>query len=348
MTKKFLHNADFAQNEIQNAVVQVLASAPSTPKTGQFYFNSTSDRLLVRSAAAWIDYTARANHSGTQAASTISDLATTVQGYRLDQFAAPTSAVSFNFQRQTNVGTPVAGTDGVNKDFVDAAIQNALAGIDGKASVRVVATTNIASLSGLQTIDGVTLVANDRVLLTDQTTASQNGVYLASATAWSRATDSDANGEITPGAFWFVEEGTSNKKTQWRCNNTGAITVGTTAVTINQYGAAGDATAGDGLQTAGAVWSVKASTGISVTAAGVAVDTSVVTRKYATSIGDSAAVSFTVTHNLNTQDVIVQVREVATNNLVEVDIQNNGVNTVVIGFAGVVPAANSYRVVVIG
>lgn len=348
MTKKFLFNADFAQNEIQNAVAQVLASAPGSPKTGQFYFNSTTDRLLVRSAASWVDYTARASHTGTQTASTISDLASTVQGYRLDQFAAPTSAVSFNSQRQTNVAAPSTGTDGVNKDYVDTAIQNALSGIDGKASVRVVATANVASLSGLQTIDGITLVANDRVLLTGQTTASQNGVYVAASTAWSRAVDADATGEITPGAFWFVEEGVSNNKTQWRCNNTGTITLGTTSIVINQYGAAGDATAGDGLQSAGSVWSVKASTGISVTAGGVAVDTSIVPRKYSVSIGDGAAQSFTVTHNLNTQDAVVQVREVATNNHVEVDVQNNSVNTCVVAFSGVVPAINSYRVVVIG
>jgi hypothetical protein len=347
MPRKHLVSLDLSQNEIQNAVAQVLASAPSTPKTGQFYFNSTTDRLLVRSAASWVDYTARSSHSGTQTASTISDLAATVQAYRLDQFAAPTSAVSINSQRLTNVATPTAGTDGVNRDYVDLAVQSAAASIDNKASVRVVSVSNVATLSGLSAIDSVTLVAGDRVLLTGQTTASQNGVYVAAAGAWSRATDADANGELTPGAFWYVEEGTLYGKTQWRCTNVGAINIGTTSIVINQWGAAADLTPGNGIQATGNVWAVRPSTGISVSALGVAVDTSVVARKFATTIGDGSATSFTITHNLNSQDVITHVREVATNNKVEVDIQNNGVNTVVVSFVNP-PAASSYRVVVIG
>lgn len=79
----------------------------------------------------------------------------------------------------------------------------------------------------------------------------------------------------------------------------------------------------------------------------MAIDTSVVARKAAATIGDGSTTSYTVTHNLNNQDVVTQVREIATNKLVEVDVTNNGVNTVVIDFA-VAPASNTYRVVVIG
>jgi hypothetical protein len=106
-------------------------------------------------------------------------------------------------------------------------------------------------------------------------------------------------------------------------------------------------TAGNGLQPTGNTWAVKPTTGVVVTASGVGVDTAVVVRKFAQTIGDGSATSYTVTHNLNNQDVITQVREVATNNVVEVDIQNNGVNTVVIAFASA-PASNAYRVVVQG
>lgn len=346
MARKVLVNLDLAKNEIQNAVAQVLAAAPGTPSVGQFYYDSTVGRLMVRGASGWIDATARGNHTGTQLAATISDLSTAVQGFRLDQFAAPTAAISFNNQRLTNVGAPVASTDGASKDYVDTALTNALAGIDAKASVRVVSTSNVA-LSGLATIDGIVLVAGDRVLLSAQTTASQNGVYVAAAGAWTRAVDADATGEITPGAFWFVEEGTLYGGSQWRCNNTGAITLGVTAITIGQFGAATAITAGNGLQTAGSVWSVKASTGISVSAGGVAVDNTVVARKFAATIGDGAATSYTVTHNLNNQDVMTQVREIASNDVMDVSITNNSVNTVVVAFA-VAPAANTYRVVVLG
>jgi hypothetical protein len=136
-------------------------------------------------------------------------------------------------------------------------------------------------------------------------------------------------------------------RSQWRCTNTGPIVIGTTSITINIFGTTADLTAGNGLQATGNTWSVKPTTGVVVNASGVGVDTAVVVRKFAQAIGDGSATSYTVTHNLNNQDVITQVREVATNNVVEVDIQNNGVNTVVIAFASA-PASNAYRVVVQG
>ena len=94
MARKFLTAIDLAKNEIQNAVAQVLATDPSTPVPGQFYYNSTSGRVLFRNATAFLDYTARANHTGTQTAATISDFDTQVRTSRLDQLAAPTAAVS--------------------------------------------------------------------------------------------------------------------------------------------------------------------------------------------------------------------------------------------------------------
>lgn len=360
--KKILVPYDFNKLETQNMRTHNLAAAPSSPGLGQRYYN-TADNTEYYWNGAWIptdaqkrtgiplsnlatDPLARANHTGTQLAATISDLATTVKAYRHDEFAAPTSAVSWGNQKITNLADPTSAQDAATKNYVDTQIQSAAAGIDCKASVRVVANSNI-TLSGTQTIDGVSVIAGDRVLVRGQTTASQNGVYVCAAGAWSRATDADATGEITPGAFWFVEEGTTYGKTQWRCENTGAITVGTTNITINQFGAAAAYTAGNGLTLTGNDFAVGAGTGITVQADAVSIDTAVVVRKVAATIGDGSATSITVTHNLNNQDVMAQVREIATNKVVEVDITNNGVNTVVIDFA-VAPAANSYRVVVQG
>lgn len=360
--KKILVPLDMTKLEIQNMRTHNLAAAPSSPGLGQLYYN-TADNTEYYWNGAWIptdarkrtgiplsnlatDPLARANHTGTQLAATISDLATTVKAYRHDEFAAPTSAVSWGNQKITNLADPTAAQDAATKNYVDTQIQSAAAGIDCKASVRVVANANI-TLSGTQTIDGISVIAGDRVLVRGQTTASQNGVYVCAAGAWSRATDADATGEITPGAFWFVEEGTSYGKTQWRCENTGAITVGTTSITINQFGAAAAYTGGNGLTLVGNDFAVGAGTGISVGADTVGIDPAVVVRKYAATIGDGALTSYSVTHNLNNQDVMVQVREVATNKVVEVDITNNGVNTVVVDFA-VAPALNAYRVVVQG
>jgi hypothetical protein len=363
---KYLTPIDLAKNELQNARIQNLATPPASPVLGQIYFDTTSNVIRCWDGTAWkildvtgvaagtitldklaVDPLARANHTGTQTASTISDLATVVKAYKLNEFAAPIAAVSMGNQKITNLAAPTAGsTDAARMIDVETAVNSAAAGIDSKASVRLIAVGNVAT-SGLTAIDGVTPVAGDRILLVGQTTASQNGVYVAASGTWARAADADATGEITPGAFWFVEEGTTYGKTQWRCNNTGAITIGTTGITIVQFGAANTYTAGNGLTLSGNDFNVGGGTGITVTADAVAIDTNTVVRKVAATIGDGTATSFTVTHNLNNQDVMTQVREIATNQVVIVDIQNNGVNTVVIQFASA-PAANSYRVVVQG
>jgi hypothetical protein len=361
---KYLVNLDLNKNELQNARLHVLASAPGSPATGQTYYNSTTNVAYVWNGTGWrpmdaaaatdipnsaltTNPLARANHTGTQAASTISDLATVVKAYRLDEFAVPTASVSMNSQKITNLAAPTAGTnDAARIVDVENAVQSAAAGIDAKPSVRAATTANI-TLSGTQTIDGVSLIAGDRVLVKDQSTASANGVYVVAAGAWSRATDADANSEITPGAFWYVEEGTTNQKTQWRLENTGAIVVGTTSLTINQFGAANNYTAGNGLTLTVNDFAVGAGTGISVAADSVAIDTSVVPRKYAVTFGDGAQTSFTITHNLNNQDAIVSVRDVATNQVVVCDVQNNGANTVILSFAAIV-ASNALRATVIG
>lgn len=362
MSRKFLTNIDLNKNELQQALFHKLATAPGTPFEAQFYYHTGDKTPYFHNGTAFVpldaqkrtgiplanlatDPLARANHTGSQSAATISDLASTVKAYRLDEFAAPTAAVSVNSQRLTNVEDPVSAQDAATMGWTQNQIQSAAAGIDCKPSVRIVSNSNI-TLSGTQTIDGVTLSVGDRVLVRGQTTTSQNGPYVVAAGAWSRATDGDLTGELTPGAFWFVEEGTTNARTQWRIENTGTITIGSTGITINQFNAATVYTAGNGLNLGSNSFSVVAGTGITV-GANVAIDTTVVARKASATIGDGSATSFTITHNLNNQDVITQLREVSTNNVVDADIQNNGVNTVVISFA-VAPASNSIRASIVG
>lgn len=110
--------------------------------------------------------------------------------------------------------------------FVSAAIT----GGDFKDSVRVASTANIAALTGLLTIDGVVLVAGDRVLVKDQGTGADNGIYVAAAGAWARATDADTGAELSPGATIPVEAGTVNADTQWTLTTDGTVTIGTTAL----------------------------------------------------------------------------------------------------------------------
>lgn len=448
MSRKYLVSIDLTKNELQNAVVQNLATAPSAPIQGQIYYDTTEFCLKYRSSTAWISPQDRATHYGTQAWNTITATPTTLAGYgitdaqplndnltafsglntngfvartgtdtaavrslasgtvaatwanadgssgnptlsiasvttsvdglmiaadkvklngiaagatanatdaqlrdrsnhtgtqlastisnfdaqvrssRLDQMAAPTAAVSFGNQLLTNVANPVAATDAANKGYVDSLVN----GTDWKQSVRVTTVANI-TLSGLQTIEGISLVVGNRVLVKSQTDQKQNGIYVAATGAWSRSADADVNAEVTSGLAVMVEEGTPlTKNTQWVLSTSDPIVIGTTNLVFVQIGAATTYTNGEGISIAGNV---------------VAIDTSVVARKASGSIGNGAATVFTVTHNLNTLDVSVQVFDNATTETIECDVTRNSTSQVTIGFA-VAPANNAYRVLVVG
>jgi phage-related tail fiber protein len=182
----------------------------------------------------------------TLTAAKISDFDTEVQTNSLDQMAVPTAAVSLNSQKITNLATPTADSDAATKAYVDAVKQ----GLDIKDSVRAATTANI-TLSALQTIDGVAVVAGNRVLVKDQTTASANGIYVVAAGSWTRATDADTNTEVTAGLFVFVTEGTANADSGWVLTTEDAITLGTTALSFSRFSGAGQITAGAGLTKTG-------------------------------------------------------------------------------------------------
>ena len=134
-------------------------------------------------------------------------------------------------------GTPTAptATPGTNTTqiattaFVMDSVAAGIAGLDFKGSARVATTANI-TLSGIQTIDGVALVAADRVLVKNQTTASQNGIYSVASGAWARSTDADANKEVSAGLAVYVEEGAVNGGALFVMVTAGAINVGATAL----------------------------------------------------------------------------------------------------------------------
>ena len=179
-------------------------------------------------------------------AAKISDFDSTVQANRLDEMANPTGSVDLNSQKITNLATPVDASDAATKGYVDASQQ----GLDVKESVKAATTGNI-TLSGEQLLDGVSLSAGDRVLVKDQSTGSQNGIYVVASGSWSRAADADADSEVSSGLFTFVEEGNTNADAGFSLTTDGAITVGTTALTFTQFSGAGSVSAGDGLSKSG-------------------------------------------------------------------------------------------------
>lgn len=178
-------------------------------------------------------------------------ISTYVLGKRLDEFAVPTSNVSLNSNKITNLADPTSAQDAATKAYVDAA----RSGLDVKASVRVATTANI-TLSGSQTIDGVVVSSGDRVLVKNQTAGSQNGIYDVATGAWTRSTDSDTSTEFNSGAFTFIEEGTVGAGKGYVLTTANPITLGTTSLTFTLFSSAGAITAGTDLSFSGTTLNV--------------------------------------------------------------------------------------------
>ena len=202
----------------------------------------------------------------------ISDFDTGVQANRLDQMAAPTGSVSLNSQTITNLSDPVNASDAATKSFVEATSQ----GLDVKDSCVAATTANITistALNNGDTLDGVTLSTNDRVLVKNQSTASENGIYVVGSSP-ARADDLAAGADAA-GFFTFVEQGTVNADNGFVCtSNKGSAVVGTNNLTIAQFSGAGQITAGDGLDKSGNTLSVdlKANGGLVIESTEIAID----------------------------------------------------------------------------
>ena len=154
-------------------------------------------------------------------------------------------AIAMGTNKVTGLGDPTAAQDAATKNYVDNTVQ----GLDAKASCRVGTTGNI-TLSGTQTIDGVAVIAGDRVLVKDQATTANNGIYVAAASTWARSTDADTWDELVH-AYVFVEAGTTNANNGFVCTIAAGGTLGSTAVTWVQFSGAGQITAGAGLTKTG-------------------------------------------------------------------------------------------------
>lgn len=201
---KYYVDIDLKQNQLKNARIHSLTSAPTSPVESQVYYNSSSKNLELFNGSAW------------------SILA--------------------------------------SKEYVDTLKQ----GLDPKDSVRAATTTNIdLATGGLLVIDGVQLNENDRVLVKDQTNASENGIYLASSGAWVRAEDCDSSEDVTSGMYFFVTEGNDNGSGGFVLTTPDPITLGTTDLIFVRFSGAGQIIAGAGLIKNGNTLDVVSSEGVS-------------------------------------------------------------------------------------
>ena len=205
--------------------------------------------------------------------------------------AAPTGAVSANSQKITNLADCTADNDAANKGYVDGVAQ----GLDIKDSCVVVSTSNI-TLANTQSVDGVSLSADDRVLVAGQSTASENGIYkVVSGGSWTR-TDDLATGADAAGVFTFIEQGTTNAENGFACtSDKGSAVVGTNNLTFAQFSGAGQLTTGDGLQKSGNTISadLKSNGGLVIESSELAVklDASSITGTLAVGDGGTGATS---------------------------------------------------------
>ena len=202
----------------------------------------------------------------------ISDFDAGVRTNRLDQMTAPSASVSLNSQTITNLADPVNTQDAATRGFVEATSQ----GLDVKDSCVAATTGNITistALNNGDTLDGVTLSTNDRVLVKDQSTASENGIYVVGSSP-ARAVDLAAGADAA-GMFTFIEQGTVNADNGFVCtSNKGSAVVGTNNLTYAQFSGAGQITTADGLQKSGNTISVdlKSNGGLVIESAEIAVD----------------------------------------------------------------------------
>lgn len=224
------------------------------------------------------------------------------------------------------------------------------------ASDATIGNVNIAAPGA--NLDGVAISAGNRILLTAQTTPSQNGIWVfnGAAVPLSRPTDFAPNATEHPGTAVFVENGTDNTKLTYNMNTTGDVTVDTTAQTWTKAAGASTLSFTAPLTQVGNTVSLTsplpiANGGTGSGTAGGARTALAAAGKFATTVGDGAATTFNVAHNLGTTDVHVMIIDLATNAYEIAQWVTNGVNGITVSFGSapaVAGASAGKRVVVVG
>lgn len=355
------------RSELRNAITQNLGAAPAAPVAGLRYYDTGLNVERYHNGVTWV------NLSDVIAASNVTGFDTQVRTSRLDQMAAPGAVVSFAGWRLTNLGTPIQPSDAATMGYVDAVAQ----GLDIKEAVRV-ASTEPVSLGIVTEIDGVTLAEGDRVLLKDQGDPEENGIYelVGASPTLIRAPDADSSAEVRAGMFCFVAEGTVNHDKGYVLTTDNPITVNVTELTFTQFSGAGSVVGttdritvnGNQVDIANTYTGQATITTVGTIATGVwhgspvpvlyggtGASTAATARtnlgatgKYTTTIGDGNALTYSVTHNLNSTAVAVELWETATGLTVYADVTRTSANAITIDGFTVAPDTDTISVVVIG
>jgi hypothetical protein len=210
---------------------------------------ATATALATARAINGVNFDGTAAITVTAAAGTLSGT-TLAAGVTASSLTSLGTIASLTATAGTIANAPSGSTDIANKLYVDTVAQ----GLDAKASC-VAATTADITLSGAQTIDGVSVVAGNRVLVKNQSLSQNNGLYLCASGSWTRTTDANTWDALTS-AFTFIEQGTLNGDCGFVCTANAGGTLGTTALPWSQFSGAGTFTAGTGLTLTGSVFSL--------------------------------------------------------------------------------------------
>lgn len=289
MSKSFLTPINLNQLELQNATIQQLGTDPGSPVNGQVWVNTASWTLKIRLNGV------------------------TVSLGRLDQLSLPTASLNLNNQKIVSLADGVSASDAATVGQLTA-LQT---GMTWKSSVRAATTTAgtlASSFANGSTVDGVTLATGDRILIKNQASGSENGIYTVNASgAPTRATDADASNEVPSGMVVPVAEGTANADTLWILTTNAPITLGTTALAFSKIPIGG---------------------GTALT-------------KFTATGPSSGAGTWAVSHNLGTSDITYMLRDASTNAEVIADAVATDNNTLTFTFGGT-QSSNSLKVTVIG
>lgn len=317
--------------------------------------NLDADKLDNQEGSYYLD---RANHTGTQLHTTISDFDAGVQTNRLDQMTTPTANVSMGSQKITNLGIPTSANDAATKDYVDGL---ATGGISLKTPVVVVEDSNINISSPGGTIDGVSLTNGDRILLVGQTTKYQNGIWLwdSAITPLTRPSDFNGNDDIYDGVAVRVQRGTDYADSKWVQIN--AISDYTSddqnwirddAASVNAENVV-DTVSG---ATVTPVYYQKVDNLLRFMVPAFDTDHFIVTenageswvvdlKRASGTIGDGVNTSFEITHSWNTRAITVSVWNATSGVEVHPQITHN-LNSVEFDFGATVPTSNQFGYVI--